>query len=115
MLLWCVEELLRERGVPVEKSETGSYLQIKVEQAEITVEPRPIYCDRGNFIVKVFPHGDLALSLDSQDGFPRYYFGPLACADEIAAWMEARKILPEVASSVERTQIPDPTKPGDRL
>ena len=95
MLLWKVEELLRERGISVErKRESQDYLEIRVEQAWITIETRPIYCDRGNFIVKVTPYGDLALSLDEQDGFPRYYFGPLACADEIHAWMSCRRILP---------------------
>jgi len=95
MLLWKVKELLEERGVPVvEVGDITRYLEIKVEQAWITIEPRPLYCDRGNFIVKVTPYGDLALSLDEQDGFPRYYFGPLACADEIHAWMSCRRILP---------------------
>ena len=96
MLLWKVEELLREYGLPVTSQRT--YLEIRVEQAYVTIEPRPHYCDRGNFIVKVTPHGDLALSLDWADGFPRYYFGPKACADEIYAWMSVRRILPEPVS-----------------
>lgn len=94
MLLWKVEELLRDRGVPVvRKPSAVGYLEVRVPQATVTIESRPHYCDRGNFIVKVFPHGDLALSLDSQDGFPRYYFGVQACADEVTAWMQARSIL----------------------
>ena len=94
MLLWKVEELLGERGLPATSQEGGRWLEIKVPQASITIEPRPIYCDRGNFLVKVTPEGDLALSLDEQDGFPRFYFGVLACADEIAAWMRVRGIFP---------------------
>ena len=91
MLLWKVEELLRERGVPVTRhNDITQYLEIRIPQAWITIEPRPHYCDRGNFIVKVTPYGDLALELDSQDAFPRYYFGVLACADEVVAWMDAR-------------------------
>jgi hypothetical protein len=100
MLIWKVEELLRRDGIPVESMEGGRYLEIRVPQAWITIEPRPHYCDRGNFIVKVTPYGDLALSLDEQDGFPRYYFTVLACASEILAWMSARGILPP----------PDPAK-----
>lgn len=92
MLLWKVQELLAQRGIPVTR--VDSHLAINVEQAQITIEPRPPYCDRGNFIVKVFPRGDYALSLDEYDAFPRYYFGPLACADEIQAWMNARRLLP---------------------
>lgn len=102
MLLWQVEELLRQRHVPVEVAGVDGYtrwLKIDVPQAEITVESRPVYCDRGNFIVKVFPRGDLALSLDEHDGFPRYYFGPLACADEIFAWMQCRHLLDDALVS----------------
>jgi len=87
-MLWKVEELLRARGIPVEVMGGGGYTR----WLKITVELRPIYCDRGNFLVKV--HGDLAIALDADDGFPRYYFGPLACADEILAWMRVRKLLP---------------------
>lgn len=94
MLMWMVEEELRKRGVPVERKESAvGYLEVKVPQALITIESRPHYCDRGNFIVKVTPYGDLALSLDGQDGFPRYYFGVLACADEVHAWMQTRRLL----------------------
>lgn len=93
MLLWKVAEELAARGVPVTR-ERNDWLRIDVPQAQITIEPRPFYCDRGNFIVQVFPRGDLALSLDSQDGFPRYYFGVTACADEVTEWMRVRQILP---------------------
>lgn len=97
MLLWKVEELLRDRGLPVthEEPAAAGWLKVEVDQALVTIEARPYYCDRGNFIVKVFPRGDLALSLDSQDGFPRYYFGVLACADELCAWMKVRGIMPD--------------------
>jgi hypothetical protein len=93
MLIWKLADELAARGVPVTRED--HWLRIDVEQAQITVEPRPYNFDRGNFIVKVFPRGDLALSLDSQDGFPRYYFGVQACADEIRAWMRVRRLLPD--------------------
>lgn len=99
MLLWKVEEQLRERGIPVTREDSvAGWLKIDVPQAMISIEARPHYCDRGNFIVKVFPRGDLALSLDSQDAFPRYYFGVAACASEIHEWMRVRQILPEASS-----------------
>jgi hypothetical protein len=110
MLLWKVEELLRERGIPVVHELTGDvggWLKIEVPQALITIEPRPLYCDRGNFIVKVFPRGDLALSLDEQDRFPRYYFGVLACVTELYAWMQVRGILPEGATDAPPMRPPD--------
>jgi hypothetical protein len=94
MLIWKLEEEIRRRGLPVERErDGGEWLTVRVPQALITVEPRPYYCDRGNFIVKVFPRGDLALSLDEYDAFPRYYFGVQACADELLAWMQARHLI----------------------
>ena len=90
MLLWKVMELLQERGIPVMRR--GTYLEITTELVQITIEPRPIYCDRGNFLVKAFPRSPLIV-IDREDGFPRYYFGVLACVDEIKMWMDARKVL----------------------
>jgi hypothetical protein len=94
MLLWKVRELLEAKGLTVDLRE-DRWLEISVDQALITIEPRPIYCDRGNFLVHVDPRGALALALDSQDGFPRYYFGVQACADEVHEWMWVRGILPD--------------------
>jgi hypothetical protein len=98
MLLYKLREQLQAKGLTVEFPEERWFV-IDVEQAQITIEGRPHYCDRGNFIVKVFPRGDLALSLDDQDGFPRYYFGVQACADEVHEWMRVRRILPIAAEA----------------
>jgi hypothetical protein len=94
MLLWKLREQPQAKGLTVEFPEER-WLEINAGQALITIEPRPIYCDRGNFLVHVDPRGDLALSLDGADGFPRYYFGVQACADEVHEWMRVRRILPE--------------------
>jgi hypothetical protein len=49
---------------------------------EIWLTPRPVYCDRGDWIIYVDAHnGDL----DGADGFPRYFFGS---ADEVKVQME---------------------------
>ena len=94
MLIGKLEDEIRARGLPVQRErDGGDWLSVRVPQALITIEPRPSYCDRGNFIVKVFPRGDLALSLDDADAFPRYYFGVRACADELLAWMQARQLI----------------------
>lgn len=87
---------LERLGVPVDRRvDVGGWLAVELEQAEVCIEPRPSYCDRGRFIVKVFPRSgsDLELSLDSQDAFPRYYFGVVACASEVKAWIEVRGLL----------------------
>jgi hypothetical protein len=66
------------------------YAKIEGRECYITLEPRPYYCDRGNFIAKVFAHGALAMDLDQQDGWPRYYFNPDYAKEEIKAWLVKR-------------------------
>jgi hypothetical protein len=56
----------------------------------ITLEPRPHYCDRGNWIAKVFPSGKLARDLDDADGWPRYFFDEARAKLEIEAWLKKR-------------------------
>lgn len=64
---------------------------------EITLEARPHYCDRGNFIAKIHlrPGADfkmiMELSLDDQDGWPRYYFDEARAKAECEAWLRKRK------------------------
>ena len=66
----------------------------------ITIEPRPAYCDRGNFIAKanffefVGSQATPIPWLDSQDGWPRYYFDFWNAVMECEAWLLKRKLLP---------------------
>ncbi len=71
----------------------GNYISILGKDCEITIEDRPSYCDRGNYIAKVFPKKgtQLAQSLDDQDGWPRYYFDLARAKAEIDAWLEKRE------------------------
>ena len=71
----------------------GSYQEINGKECTITLEKRPSYCDRGNWIAKVFPDGQLAMDMDNQDGWPRYYFDEQRAKDEILAWLEKREQL----------------------
>lgn len=74
----------------------------------ITLEKRPHYCDRGNFIAKIFVKGQLqsplqasaggrrtakgfGLEIDYSDGWPRYYFDEARAKAEIEAWLVKRK------------------------
>lgn len=60
---------------------------------EISIELRPVYCDRGDYIAKIHlkDGGDvLRLGLDNQDGWPRYYFGWERMLCEIEAWLAKR-------------------------
>jgi hypothetical protein len=87
--------LLRDAGLDVEVEGMPGLSWVKVlgRDCYLTVEGRPAYCDRGNWIVKAFlkPGKTVVdLSIDSADGFPRYYFGTACCASEITMWLQAR-------------------------
>lgn len=76
-----------------EKSLTWSgidWLEIEGTECKITLEQRPAYCDRGNCIAKLFPTGRLKLSIDSQDGWPRYYFDQDRAKLECEEWLKKR-------------------------
>jgi hypothetical protein len=64
--------------------------EIQGKECLITLEPRPPYCDRGNFIAKLFPTGTLAIDIDEADGWPRYYFDETRAKLEIEAWLTKR-------------------------
>jgi hypothetical protein len=60
---------------------------------DVWMSPRPPYCDRGRWLahVELRPDGDWRrLSLDSSDGFPRYYFDLDRAKLEIEAWLRVR-------------------------
>lgn len=69
---------------------TGKWYQIRGVNSLIVLEARPIYCDRGNWIAKIETSGSLAMSLDSQDMWPRYYMDFKRAIAEIEAWMKKR-------------------------
>lgn len=64
---------------------------IQGRECEISLESRPPYCDRGNFIAKLFPVGELALSIDGADRWPRYYFNYDTAKLEVEAWLKKRE------------------------
>ena len=65
--------------------------EIQGKDCKITLEASPHYCDRGNFIAKLFPRGQLLAEIDYQDGWPRYYFDFERATLEIEAWLKKRK------------------------
>ncbi len=71
-------------------SKTG-YIVLRGLECVITIEPRPSYCDRGNFIAKIDARGELALDFDHQDGWPRYYFDLERAKAECEAWVRKRR------------------------
>ena len=69
-----------------------TYWSIRGKECEITLEPRPAYCDRGNYLAKLFPQlgSSLARDLDHADGWPRYYHDFDRAKLEIEAWLKKR-------------------------
>jgi hypothetical protein len=68
-----------------------NYLYVVGKECVITLEPRPHYCDRGNYLAKILATGELGRDLDESDGWPRYYFDLERAKLEIEAWMKKRK------------------------
>lgn len=62
-------------------------------ECTVALAPRARYCDRGRWLATLDVWGELALSIDSADGWPRYYFDKARALAEIRAWLEARKQL----------------------
>lgn len=65
----------------------------ETKHGTVYLEPRPPYCDRGRYSVKVYPlHGPECKScdVDSADSFPRYYFDKERAKLEVQAWIDAR-------------------------
>jgi len=77
-----VEEVKRGFAVP--------WWLIQGKECQISIERRPHYCDRGDFIAKLHPRGRLALEIDKHDGWPRYYFDWDRMIAEIEAWLVKR-------------------------
>lgn len=67
--------------------------EIAGKECLISLEPRPTYCDRGNWIAKLLPTGELARDIDNADGWPRYYFDETRAKLEIEAWLKKRRQL----------------------
>lgn len=64
------------------------WYMVKRGPVEVSLEPRPPYCDRGNWIAKVFPIGET--DLDHQDGWPRYYMNFIRAQQEVEDWLRKR-------------------------
>lgn len=77
-----------------------NYLTISCDNCEICIEPRPRYCDRGQFVVKVLSKDLEKLHIDAADMFPRYYFKLENACNEIDCWIAARNITIENISKM---------------
>jgi hypothetical protein len=74
----------------MEWEDRGAHYRIAGRECEISIEPRPRYCDRGNWLAKLHATGALALDIDAADGWPRYYFDLERAKAECEAWLLKR-------------------------
>jgi len=84
-------------------SEFTGCIEIEGLDCLIVLQPRPRYCDRGNWVatIDVKPGGNgIRLNLDYADMWPRYYFDLDRAKAEIEAWLVKRKqVLESPANS----------------
>jgi hypothetical protein len=69
----------------------GEWFELDYRGVKITIEPRPRYCDRGNWYAKIFPAGKVWI--DAADGWPRYYFDLETAKRECEAFLKKRENL----------------------
>lgn len=72
--------------------ESEPYIDVRLRDGFLTIEVRPHYCDRGSYIVKIFPEANqFHLHVDHSDMFPRYYFKFENMVSELGEWMVRNK------------------------
>lgn len=78
--------------IPHVRMHQYGFWRISGKECEIYMQPRPVYCDRGNWIayIESKPGSNLARDMDKADGWPRYYFDVDRAKLEIEAWLEKR-------------------------
>lgn len=71
------------------------YMDLQAPDCVISLEPRPVYCDRGRWIAHIFITGDpLKINLDAADLFPRAFFSFLCAKLEMEEWLRRRGQTP---------------------
>ncbi len=76
-----------DKTLHITQGDQTVYLSIVAEGVEVTIESRPTYCNRGNFLAKAFSGGKEPLHLDKQDMWPRYYMSLDTALSEVTAWL----------------------------
>lgn len=79
-------------------SEAGTkFWEIKVGGTLVVLDSRPRYCNRGNWLAKIFMLGKTAkgdhVHTDEQDRWPRYFFHLERAKAEVEDWLRVRQIL----------------------
>lgn len=75
---------------PLDSSWTVHGLLSKSGKTSIEIQPRPAYCDRGNYHTTI---ETTETHIDGADGFPRYYFDLAVAKSETEAFLKKRGLL----------------------
>lgn len=73
--------------------ESYQWFEIEGRDCVITLQRRPEYCDRGNWVATLHARGILAREIDSADAWPRYYFDLERAKAEVEAWLKKRGLV----------------------
>jgi hypothetical protein len=66
------------------------YYEIFTEECSITLEPRNSYCDRGNWLAKIWVKDHIKCHIDEADFWPRYYFDFEIAKKECESFLKKR-------------------------
>lgn len=69
---------------PGQRLKLTEWLYIEVPKCSISVNPRPHYCNRGNFMAVI----DGPISMEVLQGWPRYYMDLGVAIRELESWMK---------------------------
>jgi hypothetical protein len=70
------------------------WVDIDLDKASMCIDKRPLYCDRGRYLLKAWHKTDKFLDfyIDDADNFPRYYFNFDCMIKELNSFIEFRKL-----------------------
>jgi hypothetical protein len=68
----------------------GTHVTLQGKHCNITIEGRPGYCDRGNYLAKLHVGDPRRCHVDEADLWPRFYFDLGRAMLECEAWMNKR-------------------------
>ena len=63
---------------------------------------RRAMCDRGRWLLHAVSTDSTVLTIDSQDGFPRYYFEDISVCRELHSWLSIRGQFDSMKDNPER-------------
>lgn len=79
----------------------GGYTERTYGPVLVWIVERPGYCDRGRWIWHASSSDPRICTIDGGDCFPRYFFNADCLAQELSAWLVARNLVTEPATTID--------------